>query len=167
MAHFRSPEVCHGSFAVRVRDKDDKARHPMATDPVWVCQAAFAPHTTFREQVVLPTANPSARAMLRSQSGPHACVWLSAIPADAAATLAADLMHLALRRRLRLGGDDQHGCRGVVDALSDHPTSCPRTGLLARRGFVFERAWVQQVSSNVLTKPLDFGKVMRPRCVPL
>ena len=73
-------------------------------------------------------------------------------PADAAATLAPDRIHLALRRRLRLplpitrarcGGDGQHGCRGVVDALGDHSTSCPCTGLLARRGFVLERAWVQ------------------------
>ena len=118
----------------------------------WQRHAALALDTTFREQVVLPTANPSARAMLRSQSGSHAGVWLSAIPADAAATLAPDLMHPALRRRLRFplpitrarcGWDGQHGCRGVVDALGDCPTSCPRTGVLARRGFVFERAWVQ------------------------
>ena len=37
----------------------------------WQRHAALALHFTFREQVVLPTANPSAWAMLRSQSGPH------------------------------------------------------------------------------------------------
>ena len=38
--------------------------------PGWQRHAALALHATFR--VVLPAANPSARAMFRSQSGPHA-----------------------------------------------------------------------------------------------
>ena len=71
----------------------------------WQRHAALALHSTFREQVVLPTANPSARACPGNVAipvSPHAGAWLSAIPADVAATLAPDLMHLALRRRLRL-----------------------------------------------------------------
>ena len=64
-------------------------------------------------------------------------------------TLAPDLMHLALRRRLRLpvpitrafcGGE---GLRGRVDTYGDHFERCPRTGLLALRGFVVDWAWVQ------------------------
>ena len=62
-------------------------------------------------------------------------------------TLAPDLMHIALRRRLRLplpltalqcGGDGAPGCHGQADALGDHFVACPRAGLLPRRG-----AWVQ------------------------
>ena len=34
-------------------------------------------------------------------------------------------------------------CYGQADALGDHFVACPRTGLLPRRGFVLERAWVQ------------------------
>ena len=39
--------------------------------------------------------------MLRSQSGPHAAAWLSAIPSDAGSALPRDRMLIALRRRLR------------------------------------------------------------------
>ena len=35
------------------------------------------------------------------------------------------------------------GCGGPVDALGDHTLACPRTGLLARRAKVVERAWVR------------------------
>ena len=68
----------------------------------WQRDAALALHTSFREHVLLPAVRPSDRALLRSQTGPHAGAWLAAIPADPATTLAPDLMHLALRRRMRL-----------------------------------------------------------------
>ena len=79
-------------------------------------------------------------------------MWLVAIPSDAASTLTPDLMHVALRRRLRLplpltgrrcGAQGRHGCGAEVDAYGDHRFACPRIGLLPRRGFVVERAWVQ------------------------
>jgi hypothetical protein len=35
------------------------------------------------------------------------------------------------------------GCGGASDALGDHALACPRTGLLARRAKVVERAWVR------------------------
>ena len=105
-----------------------------------------------------PAIRPSDRALLRSQAGPHAGAWLAAIPADPATTLAPDIMHLALRRRLRLplpltrarcGGERAPGCRALVDNLGDHALACPRTGLLARRGFVLERAWIQVVREAI------------------
>ena len=88
----------------------------------------------------MPTSRPDVRAFLRSQAGPHAGAWLAAIPADAATTFAPDLMHLALRRRMRLplpltrarcGGEGAPGCRVTVDNLGDHALACPHTGLLA------------------------------------
>ena len=36
-----------------------------------------------------------------------------------------------------------------VDGLGDHFAACPRTGLLARRGFVLEQAWVHVVREAV------------------
>ena len=36
-----------------------------------------------------------------------------------------------------------HGCGAQVDRLGDHALVCPRTGLLARRAKVIERAWVR------------------------
>ena len=124
----------------------------------WQNDAALALHISFREQVLLPAIRPSDRALLRSQAGPQAGAWLAAIPADRATTLAPDIMHLALRRRLRLplpltrarcGGEGAPGCRALVDNLGDHALACPRTGLLARRGFVLERAWIQVVREAI------------------
>ena len=124
----------------------------------WQRDAALALHSSFRERVLLPAIRPSDRALLRSQAGPHAGAWLAAIPADPATTFAPDIMHLALRRRLRLpvpltrarcGGEGAPGCRTLVDNLGYHALACPRTGLLARRGFVLERAWIQVVRETI------------------
>ena len=104
-----------------------------------------------------PTLPPPAQAMLRSQSGPHAAAWLSAIPREAGSALPPDRMLLALRRRLRLllpvaphrCGAHGHGCGAVVDARADHHAACPRTGLLARRAKPLEHAWVRIVREAV------------------
>ena len=52
--------------------------------------AVFALHTSFRERVLLAALAPAARALLHSQSGPGAGMWLAAIPSDVACTLAPD-----------------------------------------------------------------------------
>ena len=77
-------------------------------------------------------------------------MWLTAIPAEAATTLPPQAMLVALRRRLRLAlplcpsrCGPNPGCGGTVDAFGDHALACPRTGLLARRAKVVERAWVR------------------------
>ena len=65
-----------------------------------------------------------------------------------ACTLAPSLVHLALRCRMRMplpvtqarcGGEGAPSCRAIVDDRGDHALACPRTGLLAFRGFVLER----------------------------
>ena len=38
---------------------------------------------------------------------------------------------------------DPPGCRGQIDAFGDHTLSCTRTGLIARRAKIAERAWVR------------------------
>ena len=129
------------------------AKLGLADQPLWFSAgraevgAALALHTSFREQVLVPAIRPSNRAPLRSQAGPHAGAWLAAIPADPATTLAPGIMHIALRRRLRLplpftrarcAREGAPGCRALVDNLGDHALACPRTGLLARRGFVLK-----------------------------
>ena len=58
-------------------------------------------------------------------------------------------MLLALRRRLRLplplcaSRCGPPGCGGEVDAFGDHALACTRTGLIARRAKIVERAWVR------------------------
>ena len=140
---------CTGTAGDRRKGAREKKKKK---NPGWQRHAVLALHTSFRERVLLPTLTPAARALLHSQSGPHAGMWLAAIPSDAASTLTPDLMHVALRRRLRLplpltgrrcGAQGRHGCGAEVDAYGDHSFACPRTGLLPRRGFVVERAWVQ------------------------
>ena len=116
----------------------------------WQFHASRTRNLYYRDRVVLPTLPPDHRAMLRSQSGPHAGSWLAAIPGEAATTLSPEAMQVALRRRLRLplpiaSGrcGPSPGCGGPVDLLGDHALACPRTGLLARRAKVVERAWIR------------------------
>ena len=45
--------------------------------------------------MLLPSLPPSHRAMLRSQAGPHAGAWLTAIPSDAHTALAPETMQIA------------------------------------------------------------------------
>ena len=110
-------------------------------------------HTSFRAREVLPRLPPAGQALLRSQAGPHAGAWLTAIPSEEGATLTPNLMHIALRRRLRLPlppaaqrcgqGAGRHGCGGALDPLGDHALACPRSGLIARRAHVLEHAWIR------------------------
>ncbi|CAL1156747.1 unnamed protein product [Cladocopium goreaui] len=100
-----------------------------------------------------PPMTPATRALVRSQSGPAAGAWLTAIPTEPATTLAPHLMAIALRRRLRLPlplttarcgqVPNTHGCGRLVDPLGDHLAACPRTGALARRGHLMEQAWIK------------------------
>ena len=103
-------------------------------NPGWQRHAVLALHTSFRERVLLPALAPAARALLHSQSGPHAGMWLAAIPSDAASTLAPDLAPVAMRRRLRLplpltaphcGAEGRHGCGAEVDAYRGPPPRLP------------------------------------------
>ena len=116
----------------------------------WQFHASRTRNLYYRDRVLLPTLPPDHRALLRSQSGPHAGSWLAAIPGEAATTLSPEAMQVALRRRLRLPlpiasgrSGPSPGCGRPVDLLGDHALACPRTGLLARRAKVVERAWIR------------------------
>ena len=109
----------------------------------------------YRDRVLLPALQPSSRALLRSQGGAHAGAWLSAVPSEPALTLAPQAMQLPLRRRLRLPlplspnrCGPSPGCGQQVDEYGDHALTCPRTGLLARRAKIVERAWVRVARVN-------------------
>ena len=86
----------------------------------------------FRERVFLPT--------LRSQAGPHAGAWLTAVPIDPVTTLEPHAMQLALRRRLRLPlhlasrrcGPSPR-CGAQVNAVSDH-AGMPQNRLVSMQG---------------------------------
>lgn len=118
----------------------------------WQQPAALVLHTAHRAREVMPTLPEAEQALLRSQSGPHAAAWLTAIPTDPGTTLSPEEMQVALRRRLRLplplasrhcGGDRGYGCGAPSDPFGDHATACHRTGLLARRAKLVELAWLR------------------------
>lgn len=119
----------------------------------WQHPASVAVTTYHRQECVLPSLSPTHRALLRSQAGPGAGAWLLAVPSDPGTTLPLPAMNIALRRRLRLplpvtaatcGVDGRgHGCGGPLDPYGDHALACPRSGALARRAPVVERAWVR------------------------
>ena len=120
--------------------------------PGWQQPATRALHIHYRESELLPHLTPPCQALLRSQSGPHAAAWLTAIPTEPALTIASDHFQTALRRRLRLplaladqrcGGGGNPGCGAVVDPYGDHRAACARSGLLARRAPLLEQAWVR------------------------
>ena len=68
----------------------------------WQSHASRTRNLHFRDSVLLPSLPPAACALLRSQVGPHAGAWLTAVPAEHAMTLERQAMQVALRRRLRL-----------------------------------------------------------------
>ena len=120
--------------------------------PGWQQPATRALHIHYRESDLLPHLTPQCQALLRSQSGPHAAAWLTAIPTEPALTILPDHFHTALRRRLRLplalaaqrcGGGGSPGCGAIVDPCGDHRAACARSGLLARRAPLIEQAWVR------------------------
>lgn len=128
-------------------------REPGAWPHGWQRIASLVAHTSYRETHLLPHLTAAEQALLRSQSGPQAGAWLTAIPSDPGTILPPHLMHIALRRRLRLPlavtaarcgqGARGFGCGSVLDPYGDHALACPRTGLLARRAHILEQAWIR------------------------
>ena len=137
----------------RLGGRTKLASNPPRSPPVphgWQFYASRTRNQYLRDIVLLPAMTPSARALVRSQAGPHAGSWLTAIPAEPATTLTPQAMQLALRRRLRMPlpishgrCGPTHGCGGQVDRFGDHALACLRTGLLARRAKTLEHAWVR------------------------
>ncbi len=113
----------------------------------WQFSASSVRETRFRERALLSLMSDTDQAMLRSNSGPGAGYWLTALPVSSASSMRPALFQVALRRRLRLklllGARRCPGrcCRRNLDALGDHLAACSRSGLLQRRAVPLERAW--------------------------
>ena len=93
----------------------------------------------------MPNMSRASRATLRSQSGPQAAAWLTAVPTSPATTLLPVLFQICLRRRLRLplmlSNRRCEGCRAILDSLGDHRAACSVSGRLRRRAKPIELAW--------------------------
>ena len=142
----------------RPPDRPDGIAEPGEWRHGWQHCASRTRNLFFRDHVLLPSLPPSHRALLRSQAGPHAAAWLQAIPSDPHTSLTPETMQIALRCRLRLqlplapgrcGSAAEPGCGRRAYAFGDHALACPRTGLLARRAKLVERAWCKVAREGV------------------
>ena len=131
----------------------------------WQYHTSSALETCFLERVVRPASDAARCALLRSQAGPSAARWLTAVPCKREFSLSPIRMQVALRRRLRwpLPGAPSKcnglHCRGCMDRLGDHWASCNRSGKLLRRSRPIERTWARvfreakaRVKENVLLR---------------
>ena len=111
----------------------------------WQFYASSTRETHYREHHLMPNMSRASRATLRSQSGPQAAAWLTAVPTSPATTLLPVLFQICLRRRLRLplmlSNRRCEGCRAILDSLGDHRAACSVSGRLRRRAKPIELAW--------------------------
>ena len=115
----------------------------------WQYRLCSQTETHYREQVVLPACTAARQAMLRSQSGPGAGMWLATRPRTSETTMSPTRFQVALRRRLRwplqLGPRRCNGrtCGRILDPEGDHWASCMRSGRVLRRARPIERIWAR------------------------
>ena len=101
----------------------------------WQWYASSVRESFFTKRVLLPTSEPSRRAMLLSQGGSGGA-WLRAIPSEDIFGMAPLRFEVTMRRRLRWPLPlSRHTCRGKscraqLDDKGDHAASCFRSGLL-------------------------------------
>ena len=108
-------------------------------DRGWQCHACSFAENSFREQVVLPSADESRRALLHSQAGGAASAWLRAIPSEQALRMTPLRFQTAIRRRLRWplplsGGLCCRGCKTELDKYGDRAAACGMSGRIKARG---------------------------------
>ena len=108
----------------------------------WQHQAATAIHTSCHQEL-LESLDPPSRALLESQSGPHASRAFTTIPSSQETTYPSHLYRLLLLRRLRrpLPLTSRFcRCRRALDPSGDHRAACAQAGILRSRGGPLERA---------------------------
>ena len=108
----------------------------------WQHPAATAIHTSCHQEL-LESLDPPSRAMLESQSGPHASRAFTTIPSSQETTYPSHLYRLLLLRRLRRPLPLTNRfcrCRRALDPFGDHRAACAQAGILRSRGGPLERA---------------------------
>ena len=116
----------------------------------WQFHASRTRNQHLRDSLMLPAMTPDARALVTIPIGAPRRVVACCHTRRASNDACAPSHQLALHRRLRMPlpichgrCGPTHGCGAQADRLGDHALACPRTGLLARRAKVVERAWVR------------------------
>ena len=138
----------------------------------WQFHASSALELTYRNNVVLPLANPQRQALIRSQSGHAAGKWLTTAPTSPELELTPLRMQVALRLRLQyplpLGPKRCNGntCRAQLDPYGHHWSACNRSGRLKLRSYPLERTWARvfreagaRVQTNVFLRDTNLQHV--------
>ena len=105
----------------------------------WQHQAATAIHTSCHQELI-ESLDPPSRALLESQSGPHASRAFTTIPSSQETTYPSHLYRLLLLRRLRRLTSRFCRRRRALDPFGDHRAACAQAGILRSRGGPLERA---------------------------
>ena len=108
----------------------------------WQHQAATAIHTSCHQEF-LESLDPPSRALLESQSGPHASRAFTTIPSSQETTYPSHLYRLLLLRRVRRPHPlTSRFCRRrrALDRFGDHRAACAQAGILRSPGGPLERA---------------------------
>ena len=134
--------------------------------PGWQYFASSAREKIERTRVLLSMCR-SARALLRSQSGPGAAAALEAAPTCRSCTLHPENFQAWIRRRLRWPlplAEFKCRCGQHVDKLGDHHSSCNRSGRVKARATPLERMVAQicreagaRVQTNVKLRDLNIS----------
>ena len=138
-----------GARAPQEEDDREDDEFDIAYGRGWQRHACSAYETTHKEHCVLPLCGPARRALLLSQASGAASAFLRALPSERGFQMTPLRFITALRRRLRwplplcVGRCRGRYCRGHLDRLGDHATSCPRSGLLKLRARPLERTWAR------------------------
>ena len=151
-----------GDLAGAVEDPE-----PNAPKFGWQQRATRPLEAQFFQDSVWPFMEDLERALMRSQHGPLASAPLTALPTSRVMRLDAQPFRLLLCRRLHLPLPlTQRTCCGrQLDFLGHHRAACAEAGILAKRGFVLERAAAQVcreagagVSATVFVRDMDLAQ---------
>ena len=120
-------------------------------------EGAVCVERRFRAATFFPRMEAIERAVVQSQAGPNAGVALSTCPSSPLTRIESPLFRVFLQRRFSLPPPLSQricGCGLPNDTLGHHRAACSRTGLLGRRGFLFESA---AVATNMFVRNMDLG----------
>jgi hypothetical protein len=116
---------------------------------------------------LLSDISPTARALLRSQAGPHAARVFTALLTSDTTALEPHLFRVFLLRRLRLPlplSVNHCRCRRSLDPFGDHRAACSTAGVLQARNRPLEVAAARarreagaRVTENKLLRDLNLG----------
>ncbi len=122
-----------------------QTQDPVDRTPGWQFFASSTREKTERTNLLLSMCR-SARALLRSQSGPGASAALEAAPTSKECTLTPERFQAWVRRRLRWPlplSDFRCACGSRIDEFGDHHSACSRSGRLKSRAPALERTVAQ------------------------